>query len=85
MAAWAKSGGVERIVFITTGFHTARARLAFTRSFWGQSPVLLFRASRTSGFDPAAWWHDRRDVRAVLVELQKHLYCRFMYWLDRSP
>lgn len=85
VAAWAKSEGVERILVVTTGFHTARARLAFSRSFRSQAAVLLFRASRTSGFDPAAWWHDRPGARTVLVELQKHFYYRFMYWLDRSP
>ena len=85
VADWAESVDVERIVIVTTGFHTARAKLAFTRSFHGQSTVLLFRASRTSGFNPAAWWHDRHGVRTVLVELQKQLYYRFMYWLDLSP
>ena len=85
VAEWAKSRGVERIIIVTTGFHTARARLAFGRSFQSQPTVLLLRASRVSEFDPVAWWHDRQGVRTVLIELQKQFYYRVMYWLGRSP
>ena len=85
VAEWAKERNIERVVIVTTGFHTARARLAFSRSFRDQSTVLLIRASRASGFDPGGWWHDRQGVRTVLIELQKQFYYRFMYWLDRSP
>lgn len=85
VAVWAKHRDVAKIMIVTTGFHTARARLAFSKSFRGQSTALLFRASRTSAFDPGTWWHDRHGVRTVLVELQKQFYYRFMYWLGRSP
>ena len=85
VAVWAKHRDVAKIMIVTTGFHTARARLAFSKSFRGQSAALLFRASRTSAFDPGAWWHDRHGVRTVLVELQKQFYYRFMYWLGHSP
>ncbi len=85
VAEWAAARNVARIMVVTTGFHTARARLAFSRSFQGQPTVLLLRASRVSDFDPAAWWHDRLGVRTVLVEVQKLIYYRLMYSLGRSP
>ena len=73
-AFWRSAQGerrIERIIIVTSGYHTRRTRFAFRREF-GDAPVkLIVRASRFDEAEPARWWRHRADVRFVTSELQK--------------
>lgn len=85
IAEWAESRQIGRIIVVTSRFHTARARLVFDRVLRGRPTEILIRPSSTSAFDPSTWWHDRRDRRLGLFELQKYAYYRVMYLLRQTP
>ena len=85
IAEWAESRQIGRIIVVTSGFHTARARLVFDRVLRGRPTEILIRPSSASAFDPSTWWHDRRDRRLGLFELQKYAYYRVMYLLRQTP
>ena len=85
IAEWAESREIERLIVVTSGFHTSRARLVFDRVFRGRSTEVLLRASTSPGFDPATWWHDRAARNNGLFELEKYAYYRFMYLLRQTP
>ena len=85
IAEWAESREMGRIIVVTTGYHTSRARLVFDRVLRGHPTETLVRPSGTPGFDPATWWHARSDRRNGLFELEKYVYYRFMYLLRLTP
>ena len=74
-----------RIIVVTTGFHTSRARFVFDRVLRGRPTEVLVRPSRSSGFDPDTWWHVRSNRRNGLFELEKYVYYRVMYLLRQTP
>ena len=82
---WAESRQMGRIIVVTAGYHTSRARFVFDRVLRGRRTEILVRPSSTSGFDPATWWHARTDRRNGLFELEKYVYYRFMYLLRQAP
>ena len=61
----------QRVMIVTSPYHTRRARLAFRREFKGSPVRVLIRASRFDDADPAHWWRHRADIRMVSSELQK--------------
>lgn len=61
----------KRIIIVTAGYHTRRARFAFRREFDEAGVRLMVRASRFDEAEPARWWRHRADVRFVTSELQK--------------
>ena len=85
IAEWAESRQMGRIIVVTTGFHTSRARFVFDRVLRGRPIEALVRPSRSSGFDPNTWWHARSDRRNGLFELEKYVYYRVMYLLRQTP
>ena len=85
IAEWAESREMGRIIVVTTGYHTSRARFVFDRVLRGHPTETLVRPSGTSGFDPATWWHARSDRRNGLFELEKYIYYRFMHLLRLTP
>ena len=85
IAEWAESRQIGRIIVVTTGAHTARARFVFDQVLPGRPIETLIRPSTSSGFEPATWWHARSDLRNGLVELQKYAYYRVMYLLRLAP
>jgi uncharacterized SAM-binding protein YcdF (DUF218 family) len=85
IAEWAESREIGRLIVVTSGFHTSRARLVFDRVLRGRSTEVLLRASTAPGFDPATWWHDRASLSTGLFELEKYVYYRFMYLLRQTP
>ncbi len=82
---WAESRQVGRIIVVTAGFHTSRARFVFDRVLRGRPTEVLVRPSRSSGFDPDTWWHVRSNRRNGLFELEKYVYYRVMYLLRQTP
>ena len=85
VAEWAATDGVERIIIVTTAYHTSRVRLVYDRVFGDGAVEVLVRPSTASGFDPATWWHTRSDRRTGLFELEKYAYYRLMYLLRLTP
>jgi uncharacterized SAM-binding protein YcdF (DUF218 family) len=85
IAEWAESRQLGRIIVVTSGYHTARARLVFDRVLRGHATEILIQPSGISGFAPDTWWHARADRRNGLFELEKYLYYRVMYLLRLTP
>ena len=85
IAEWAESRQISRMIVVTTGSHTSRARLVFDRVLRGRPTETLIRPSSAFGFEPATWWHARSDLRNGLVEFQKYAYYRVMYLLRLTP
>ena len=67
----AASAGWQRVIVITSKYHTRRAAFAFGREFRGSSVRILTRATRYDPARPERWWTDRGDIRMVTSELQK--------------
>ena len=82
---WAESRQLGRIIVVTSGYHTARARLVFDQVLRDHPTEIVIRPSGISGFAPDTWWHARADFRDGLFELEKYLYYRVMYLLRLTP
>lgn len=61
----------QRVIVVTSPYHTRRTGFAFRRQFRGAPVRILVRASRYDESEPARWWRHRRDIRSVTSELQK--------------
>ncbi len=85
IADWAESRQMGRIIVVTSGFHTARARFVFNRVLRDRPTEIVVRPSSLSGFAPETWWHTRSDRGRGLVELEKYAYYRVMYLLRQTP
>jgi uncharacterized SAM-binding protein YcdF (DUF218 family) len=69
--AFARNAGWQRVIVVTSPYHTRRTGFAFRREFRNSSIGVLIRASRHDASDPARWWRHRADIRFVTSELQK--------------
>jgi uncharacterized SAM-binding protein YcdF (DUF218 family) len=67
----------QRIIVVTSKFHTARSALAMRRRFQPLGKEIIMRASRYDDANVDRWWSNRSDLRFVLWESQKLL----VYWL----
>ncbi|HSO67186.1 MAG TPA: YdcF family protein, partial [Desulfatirhabdiaceae bacterium] len=67
------SRGIDRILLITSKFHTRRAGFIWNRMFRDQLQIQIIGA-RTDPFDPDHWWQSGRQVRWVLAEYGAWLY-----------
>ena len=85
IAEWADSRQISQLIVVTSGFHTARARLVFDRVLRDHPTQILIRPSGISAFDPASWWRNRTDRRVGMFELEKYVYYRLMYLLRQTP
>ena len=65
------AAGWNRIIVITSKYHTRRVRFAFAREFDGTSKRIMVKATRYDDSNPARWWNDRSELRFVISELQK--------------
>ena len=84
LAEWAESRDLERLIVVTSGYHSARTRLVVDRVFGDQPIELLVHAAPVTDFSPEDWWRRRMVLRDVIFELQKLVYYRVMYALGRS-
>ena len=85
IAEWAESRQLGRLIVVTSGFHTSRARFVFDRVLRDRPTEILIRPSSLSGFAPDTWWHTRSDRGRGLFELEKYAYYRVMYLLRQTP
>jgi uncharacterized SAM-binding protein YcdF (DUF218 family) len=63
--------GWQRVIVVTSPYHTRRTRFAFRREFRGSPVHIAVRASRFDESDPPRWWRHRADIRFVTSELEK--------------
>ena len=63
--------GWNRLIVVTSKYHTKRSQFAFAREFKGTGVRILVRAARYDGAKPERWWRSRADIRYVMSELQK--------------
>ncbi|NLD36014.1 MAG: YdcF family protein [Desulfatiglans sp.] len=68
--------GYNRIILITSRFHTRRAAHIWKEMYEGKLDVISVSA-KTDPFDPASWWKDGRQIRWVLSEYGSWI---FYYW-----
>jgi uncharacterized SAM-binding protein YcdF (DUF218 family) len=61
----------NRIIVITSKYHSRRASYAFAREFRRTPVRVLIRTTRYDASVPERWWTNRQDVRYVTSELQK--------------
>jgi uncharacterized SAM-binding protein YcdF (DUF218 family) len=61
----------QRVIIVTSKYHTRRARFAFVRELARANVQVLMRASRYDPSNPARWWTTRADARYVASELEK--------------
>lgn len=75
IARWA-CARTRSLVVVTSRYHSRRARLILRQAL-GDAVALAMRPARHDPFQPARWWRDRRDAKAVLSEYEKLAH----YWL----
>lgn len=68
--------GWQRLMVVTSRYHTRRAAFAFRRELRGLPVRVLIRATRYDMSTPSRWWTNRADFRFVTSELQKLLAYR---------
>lgn len=72
----ASTRGWQRIIVVTSKYHTRRSRYAFERAFRGTGVQIQVRATRFDTSQPDTWWKHRADLRFVISEWQKLLAYR---------
>ena len=68
--------GYEKIILITSKFHTRRAEHIWKEMYKGKLNIASVSA-KTDPFDPSSWWKQGRQVRWVLAEYGAWI---FYYW-----
>jgi uncharacterized SAM-binding protein YcdF (DUF218 family) len=71
--------GFHSILLVTSKIHTRRAGVIY-RYLAGDGVRILTRPARDDSFRPDTWWHNRAQVRRVVIEYQKLLV---FFLLDR--
>ncbi len=78
VSVWVREHGHERVILVTSGYHTARARWVFQRAL-DDHVSLRVRPDSLEPFDPQLWWRDRNMLRNGLFEWQKLIFYRLWY------
>jgi uncharacterized SAM-binding protein YcdF (DUF218 family) len=68
---------IQRIILVTSAFHTRRSRWIFRKELAGSPVMLQVAAAPHWGFDTQSWWTDERGLIALANEYIKLIY----YWL----
>lgn len=67
----AAANGWQRLIIVTSKYHSRRTAFAFRREFEGTPVQIRIRTSRYDRATPERWWRDRADFRYVTMEYQK--------------
>ena len=78
VSAWVRRHDLGRVILVTSGYHTARARWVFRRAL-DEQVTLSVRPDSAEPFDPDRWWQDRNMLRNGLFEWQKLIFYRLWY------
>ena len=84
LAEWADSRDLERLIVVTSSYHSARTRLVVDKIFGDRPTQVIVHPAPVTDFAPESWWRNRVVLRDVLFELQKLVYYRVMYALGRA-
>jgi uncharacterized SAM-binding protein YcdF (DUF218 family) len=69
---------IERVILVTSSFHSRRTKIIFERFCGGLPQDLQFmsRPSKYDTFQPERWWFDRESAKMIVLEYLKlgHFY-----------
>jgi uncharacterized SAM-binding protein YcdF (DUF218 family) len=72
----------QRLLVVTNGYHTRRARWIFSRVLGGEAQRLTLISTPTEEFQPDAWWQDEKGFSIILGEYLKLGFYGLRYgWL----
>jgi len=73
--------GLQRLMIVTSNFHTRRSRMLFRRALSGDGIQVSVQATPPNFiFDPHDWWTRRYDRKILLGEYQKFFFYALRYW-----
>ena len=84
LAEWTASRSLERLIVVTSSYHSARTRLVFDELFVDHATEVIVHPAPVTDFNPKTWWQERRVLREVIFELEKLAYYRLMYALGMT-
>jgi len=84
VAEYVKQHGYQRIIVVTSPYHSGRAGSMFDAASKG-SFQLVIRVNRFEPVDPDQWWRRFTDRTDVVLEYLKTLYALTHRWQDIDP
>ena len=82
VAAYLAAHPARRLLLVTEGPHTRRARWIFERVLAAQHTEIAVVSAPTDGFDYAVWWHSEAGFLFVVSEYFKLFFYALRYgWL----
>lgn len=76
-----KNNPPQKILLVTSRFHSRRARATFRRTLGSGTEVLSVPTPYDS-FEPRSWWKRRVNIRNLLVEYQKGIFYEISHLWD---
>ena len=76
---YVEANHVQRIILVTSAFHTRRARWIFARTLAGLPVALEMVAVPYTGFDQTNWWKNENGLIALNNEYIKLVYYLYKY------
>jgi uncharacterized SAM-binding protein YcdF (DUF218 family) len=73
---YAAAHGLQRVIVVTSSFHTRRARWIIARTLSGSSVTFAMAAVPEWKFDDTNWWREERGLISLTNEYIKLVY----YW-----
>ena len=71
LSAYLEKAGRLRLLLVTNGYHTRRARWIFTEVLGSQAAMILPISVPTDEFEEDSWWRSERGFAAVAGEGMK--------------
>ena len=71
--------GIQRVIVVTSAFHTRRARWILDRQLAGLPVILEMAPAPYPNFDQTTWWQDENGLITVNNEYVKLVYYLFKY------
>jgi len=72
--------GLQRVIIVTNGYHSRRARWVFRRVLRGTSVELLMAPADCWRFDETNWWQSETGLMTYVNEYIKFAYYLWKYW-----
>ncbi len=79
IAAWTRAHRVASLLIVTSAYHTARSRFAFTHALRGTGVTVRLRAAAADPYEPESLWQRRRQFRNTILEWGKFVVYRLRY------
>lgn len=78
-AAYVERTGMQRVIAVTSAYHTRRSRWALRRALESDSVRVMMAPAEHEGFDETNWWRSEDGLLAYVIEYLKLIHNR----LDR--